>query len=369
MFRFDRVSGHLLSNEKNGKIRARDTKKMEDARTKKQRRIKMTCIKPKTAWRYTYMPLKAKYDQETYDRFNKLHFNKFNTKLLDDKKIELIEIPCGSCIGCKLDKANEWATRMYLEKKQWKNACFITLTYNEKKLPKDKKLHERDMQLFLKRLRKAEKGIEEWINPKTKKQEKPIRYLYCGEYGTKNNRPHYHIALFNYIPNDLKPYKKSDGSGEQLYTSTKIYKIWGKGFCPIGQMTYKSACYIARYVQKKIGTGSDEFIRMSRMPGLGITEWENNKTMLKKTGNVIVNIDNKVKSKKIPRYFEKLWKQENWFTHADYKNKIKEKAVLNAIQQKNTYTCGGSIDNRKEIALNTKKTDLMQKAKLLKRKL
>ena len=329
----------------------------------------MTCIEPKQAWRWKRMPIQAKYDEKMYKRFNQIHFTPYPIKC--EKEIEILKIPCGKCIGCRLDKANEWATRMYLERKKWKHACFITLTYNDKNLPKEKKLCERDMTLFLKRLRKAETGIEEWKNPKTGKIEKPIRYLYCGEYGTKNFRPHYHIALFNYIPNDLKYYKKSDGSGEPLYTSAKIYKIWGKGFAPIGEMTYESACYIARYVQKKAyqEEKNDEFIRMSRMPGLGISEWIDNKSMIKKTGNILVKIKNAVKIKKIPRYFEKLWEEENWYTHQDYKNKTKEKGILSAIEQKKQYSTGNIIDNRPEIALNTLKTNLTNKAKLLLRKL
>lgn len=329
----------------------------------------MTCISPKIAWRWKFMPLKAKYDEKLYDRFNRIHFNQY--PLRREKDIEVLKIPCGKCIGCRLDYANSWSTRLYLERKQWQKACFITLTYNDENLPKDKMLHERDMTLFLKRLRKAEKGFETWINPKTGKEENPIRYLYCGEHGTKNGRPHFHIALFNYCPDDLKYYKKSDGSGEPLFTSAKIYKLWGKGFCPIGEMTYESACYIARYVQKKAYSEqkNDEFIRMSRMPGIGIGEWIKNKNMIKKTGNVLVRIKNEVKPKKIPRYFEKLWENENWYTLQKYKNEIKEKALKNAIEERKAHSTSAPIDNRPEIALETKKTNLINKAKLLLRKL
>lgn len=328
----------------------------------------MTCLEPKLAWRYKYMRIEAGKDEKLHKEMNRLHFGKMPN---DTGGIEILDIPCGKCLGCRLDKANEWAVRMYLESKRWKNACFITLTYNEQNLPKDKKLHPRDITLFLKRLRKAEKGIEVWTNPKTHKEEQPIRYLYCGEYGTKTKRPHYHMALFNYIPNDLKFYKTSNGSDEKLYISQKIQKLWGKGFTPIGQMTYQSACYIARYVQKKAYSNekTDEFIRMSRMPGLGISEWTDNKNMLKKTGNILVNIKNAIKIKQLPRYFKKLWEAEDWYSFEEYRNNIKEKGKINAVERLKQYSTSHCIDDRREIALHTLKNDLEAKAKLLVRKL
>lgn len=48
-------------------------------------------------------------------------------------------------------------------------------------------LDKTHVQLFMKRLRKAQCG-----NGKS-----PIKYYCCGEYGGKTNRPHYHAILFN----------------------------------------------------------------------------------------------------------------------------------------------------------------------------
>ena len=118
-------------------------------------------------------------------------------------------IPCGRCIGCRLDHANDWATRCALEAKNWKHNIFVTLTYNNetdengnlKHLPltKDKKvtLKKKDIQDFMKRLRWHMKGEMQWENPKNGKTENPIRYFACGEYGPTRGRPHYHMAIFN----------------------------------------------------------------------------------------------------------------------------------------------------------------------------
>ena len=85
-------------------------------------------------------------------------------------------------------------------------------------------LVKKDIQDFLKRLRYHEKGYQSWENPKNNKIENPIRYLACGEYGTKGGRPHYHMALFNWKPNDLKPYKQNH-NGDMLFTSHTLQQL------------------------------------------------------------------------------------------------------------------------------------------------
>ena len=49
---------------------------------------------------------------------------------------EIITIPCGKCLACRLDKAKEWATRSIMEAKLHNKNCFITITYDNKHLPK-----------------------------------------------------------------------------------------------------------------------------------------------------------------------------------------------------------------------------------------
>jgi len=109
----------------------------------------------------------------------------------------------------------------------------------------------------------------------------------AGEYGDVTARPHFHACIFGLDFPDKKVYKKTRG-GHNLYTSDTLEKIWGKGFCPIGEVNFETAAYVARYVMKKI-TGQQqkkhyeqvdqdtgeitsrqpEFNHMSLKPGIG----------------------------------------------------------------------------------------------------
>ena len=156
--------------------------------------------------------------------------------------------------------------------------CFLTLTYNDQNLPKDKSLHKSEIQLFIKRLRKH-------YYPKR------IRYYACGEYGNDFARPHYHACIFGHDFEDKEIHKRghygtkttaNTRRGEfDIYRSKTLEKLWPKGFSTIGEVTFDSAAYVARYITKKInGKNSDdhyqgktpEFALMSRRPGIG-NEW------------------------------------------------------------------------------------------------
>jgi hypothetical protein len=150
--------------------------------------------------------------------------------------------------------------------------CFVTLTYDDEHLPDYGSLHRPDIQKFLKRLRK-----------KVGK----LRTFYCGEYGDQLERPHFHALIFGYEPSDKTPSGKSK-SGDQLYESDIITDTWGKGHANLGDLTFESAAYVARYVTKKItGDLADdhysrideetgeivklvpEFLGFSNRPGIG----------------------------------------------------------------------------------------------------
>lgn len=113
---------------------------------------------------------------------------------------------------------------------------FLTLTYDDEHLPENGSLHKPDLQKFFKRLR-FHTGKE-------------IRYYACGEYGEKTLRAHYHVCLFGHnFSNDRQPFRRI---GEHiLYTSKTLTDIWGLGNTSIGDLTFESAAYTARYVMKK----------------------------------------------------------------------------------------------------------------------
>lgn len=173
------------------------------------------------------------------------------------------ELACGRCIGCRVRKAQEWTARLVHEASLHLHSQFLTLTYADAELPPGESLCLRDVQLFMKRLRK--------------KYGEGLRFYLCGEYGDQTWRPHYHALIFGLRLDDLEPYKKTR-RGEQLYTSSSLTKLWGLGHVVIGAVTPKTAAYCAHYVCKKIVGPPDDinyenrkrpFAVMSRRPGIG----------------------------------------------------------------------------------------------------
>lgn len=172
------------------------------------------------------------------------------------------KLPCGQCIGCKLERSRQWAIRCVHEASLHEQNSYITLTYDDRYLPMDGSLQVRDFQTFMKRLRKH-------IHPQK------IRFFHCGEYGEENGRPHYHACLFGYSPADRTFWKTERGN--DLYVSDTLQQLWGLGHISIGEVTFESAAYVARYITKKI-TGAraekyyegrkPEYVTMSRRPGI-----------------------------------------------------------------------------------------------------
>lgn len=177
-----------------------------------------------------------------------------------------IEIPCGRCIGCRIERSRQWAVRCLHESKSWEVNSFVTLTYNRENLPSNGSLVPEDFSKFIRALRDRWRHFER----------PPIRFFACGEYGGKLGRPHYHALLFNCHFSDRRYLKKVRGN--KLWVSKELDDLWGKGFCTIGSVTFQSAGYIARYTLKKIngpsaaahyGDKVPEFLRMSLKPGIG----------------------------------------------------------------------------------------------------
>jgi len=195
-----------------------------------------------------------------------------------------LQLPCGRCIGCRLEKAKEWALRCSHEaslNKSGLNNSFLTLTYAPEHLPQDGNLKHEDFQIFIKRLRH-----------KTKKK---LRYFMCGEYGDETNRPHYHVILFGHTFVDQKLVNVRKGN--RVYTSQLLDKAWRKGGCEISGVTFKSAGYVARYILKKqqgdpaetfkryviinpetgeMKSRKLEYTQMSLKPGIGKKWYEQN---------------------------------------------------------------------------------------------
>jgi hypothetical protein len=220
---------------------------------------------------------------------------------------EPFNLPCGKCIGCRLNYAREWALRCVHEAKMHKNNSFITLTFNDEHLPKDGSLNVATFQRFMKRLRAGTKI-------------KNLRFFHSGEYGEKYGRPHYHALIFGYdFPDKKIHYKNEKNPSLNLYTSEELLKYWPYGHNMIGNLTYESASYTARYILKKIkqdidGTRGDklpEYCTMSRMPGIGEAWYKKyGWTDCHANDRIAINRDGKTFYSRPPRFYDELLNNE-----------------------------------------------------------
>lgn len=239
-----------------------------------------------------YRPLRAYAPRSGRDAEGKLRIS-FKPKI----GYEPIWLPCGQCIGCRLERSRQWAMRCMHEAQMYDRNCFVTLTYDDEHLPKDGSLNKRDFQLFMKRLRKRYGA--------------GIRYYQCGEYGELLGRPHHHAILFNFDFDDKVLWSVRDGV--RLYRSASLEELWPHGYSTIGDVTFESAAYVARYCTKKI-TGKlahehykgklPEYATMSRRPGIGRAWLERYKDDVYSHDYVVVRNGLKLRP---PRYYDKIY--------------------------------------------------------------
>lgn len=217
-----------------------------------------------------------------------------------------MKLSCGQCVGCRLARSAQWAARCVHESSLYENNCFITLTYSDEHLPANRSLTFRHFQLFMKRLRK-EYGDG-------------IRFFHCGEYGEKFGRPHYHALLFNFDFPDRVLFKVTNG--HRLYTSESLSALWPYGLCSVGDITFESAAYVARYIMKKVTgnaaeshyssidpdtgeviTRSPEYVTMSRRPGIGKAWFDKYYSDVFPHDRVVIN----GRRMRPPRYYDGLY--------------------------------------------------------------
>jgi len=213
-----------------------------------------------------------------------------------------LTLPCGQCVGCRLERSRQWAVRCMHEASLHTDNCFITLTYDEANCPVS--LDYSHFQKFMKRLRKFYKV--------------PIRFYMCGEYGELEARPHFHACLFGFNFPDRQPLRLLGNS--KMFKSESLAKLWPFGFSSIGAVNFESAAYVARYVMKKVtGDLADthyqtivmetgeiiqrlpEFCHMSLKPGIGANWIDKFSSDVYPSDEVIV----RGRSTRPPRYYDK----------------------------------------------------------------
>lgn len=246
-----------------------------------------------------------------------------------------MKVPCGQCIGCKLERSRQWAMRCMQEKRMFVDSAFLTLTYDEKHLPSGGTLVKRDLQLFMKRLRFSRPSL---LQAGLKYQDRPVglRFYACGEYGETSRRPHYHVLLFNTCFPDMKLWKQA---GENpLYASAELNGLWTAGNALIGEVTFESCAYVARYCTKVI-TGEKaeqhysgrerEFTVMSRRPGIGYFYFQ-------KFGDEAYAHDSAVVSGReqgLPRYYDTKFEVEHGPRLEELKKERRRRAKLKKADQ------------------------------------
>jgi len=249
---------------------------------------------------------------------------------------ELITVPCGSCMPCKVNTAQDWRFRIDSEFKIAESAHFLTFTYADDTITRNDLGHgvliKKDMQDFFKRLRKStdtlEKSILAGIGFNEEMRFPKIRYYAVGEYGETTSRPHYHAIVFN-VP---------------LEVLKNLRNIWNNGHVYIGTVTAASILYCTKYITK-IDTRNmkeleltDPFHIMSK--GLG-ANYVNDQTKEYHSRFQSMMSVNKKYSARLPSYYmNKIHDPEDAARQTklkQYKQKRKRDAQLYEQEQINDY--------------------------------
>ena len=183
-----------------------------------------------------YHPIKALYKQGSNER---PIFVKPSTPV--DRYLERgyvkINLGCNQCIGCRSRLARDYAMRMLGEIEYQKSVgvndfCFLTLTYSDENLPPENLLNIDDVTKFIHRYRKY---------CQRNRNNKVFKYYVKGEYGSKTQRPHYHLII---VGDNCMPIQGEDfgevtvhrsGRRNICYNSPVIRKYWLYGInatCP-----------------------------------------------------------------------------------------------------------------------------------------
>ena len=305
------------------------------------------------------------------------------------------QLPCGQCSGCRLERSRQQAARCIHEAKSHRYNTWITLTYADEHLPRrfntglihpksglpiyGGSLHQTHIPQFIRSLRKAlgKRGYEQTLATEPRielhavmglrpipRVKHTLRYYYSGEYGERYSRPHYHICLFGIEFLDRKLTQTTD-AGFKLYESATLSKFWPMGQHMIGDLTFETAAYTARYIMKKItgqkqtehykkldiDTGEilellPEFNQASRRPGLGREHYEKFKSDYYKATTSQINV--RGHHTRPPRYYDKQYEK----TNPKHYNALKFARQMETIRNRQNHTPARL--KAEEIITNTK---------------
>lgn len=183
-------------------------------------------------------------------------------------------VPCGTCENCRLNRKLDTTQRLVAESVDYikhdpSSVNFITFTYNEESVPWGLKAYryngtptvdyvrslcKKDLQDFNKLFRIRLRREIGW----SKEQVENVKMYCCGEYGSKGDRPHYHMILYgvpesvllNYNPEGRR--RGNTTFHPNLFVSDYLESLWGKGFVKYERADSGCMAYTAGYVIKKI---------------------------------------------------------------------------------------------------------------------
>jgi len=154
-----------------------------------------------------------------------------------------VEVACRECWQCRKRRVDDLVGRCIAESKYSTKTYAITLTYAQDAGVNAVTLVYKDVQDFLKRLRKKYK----------------CRYIVAGEYGSAKGRAHWHIIVFfkDKVP-DVQENKRVE------------WKYWPHGFSYFQHPDWKGFEYVLKYVLKdQASRSADAHLSMSKKPPLG----------------------------------------------------------------------------------------------------
>lgn len=343
---------------------------------------------------FSYRPLRAHIRKYVYPVKNvkdhgiilsRAEYASWFSSSFDDKMTYAIEnsimqVPCGQCMSCRKAYASNWANRCMLEAKQSKFNYFVTLTYDDMYLiyapyydvetgevSIQPTIDLDDVTAFIKRLREKWRTVYNYTG---------IRFFACGEYGTENGRPHFHLLLFNFPVFDLR--RLPDGNSKDLLQSDIVSELWSMGRVSVQPVNWRTCAYTARYCIKKLKgkaakereEGLDAFlasidvksvisdfearttalmtedelatfpgfryterwhpesVRMSRRPGIARDYYEEHKKSMYEFDEVLIPKDGSVISSKPCKYFDRLYDLEDDWTLSQVKQKRRKFGIL-----------------------------------------
>lgn len=290
----------------------------------------------------------------------------------DGRLAQVKALPCGKCIGCRLDYSREWAVRCMLEMKDYaKDECFfVTLTYDDLHVPavfytEDSKYENGEIlgtqnvddseqtstfvqPNVIKNQTLVPKHLQDFIKLLRRSQDynygKKLRFYACGEYGSKSMRPHYHILIFGvHLPEPASDAWRKQLTGYSVYEDKYLESIWKRGNVIVGSCTFESVEYVARYMLKK-QKGDDRFFymfnhivppftRMSLRPGIGLKYYDEHKEEMYKLDELFLETEKKGLKVKPPLYFDRKFMEEFPDLYDQIKVERSNASVLSMLAQ------------------------------------